>query len=379
MATQGVITDTLPAGTTFDAAWQWTGVADVPFPPDSVGDGQLVWDLGVTEPGQWYNLNIRVKLDGDLEPGTELTNCVDLAIDGEDEWPYDNSDCVVETVYEAGPNLRVIKDYQWNWEGQIQYTINFLNVGTTTLYDVVLTDTPPEGTSYSGKWKHSFWQPIDFAQVGDQLVWTLSQLEPGWSSGLSFQVDLDSELVGEQGLDYPNLVEAPVEDDVYPADNSSQVTAYTGPDVYVKKWLTAGELRAGEIVTFTVEFGNLNVWPWDGDKNYNSHITDTLPAAMTFITATTPWNPDERWQPEQIVGNSVVWEWGPMWSNNWWRFDVVAQITGPVKAGEVLINRVEAYGDSPNDVEPNYDNNAFELSLPMEGSRIFLPVVLRNH
>jgi uncharacterized repeat protein (TIGR01451 family) len=242
----------------------------------------------------------------------------------------------------------------------------------------VLTDTLPPGTSFNGNWWNWFWEGIDFTPSGDQLVWKLSRLQPGWSSGLSFQVDLDGGLIGQEGLAFPNLVEAPIADDVYPADNSSQVTAYTGPDVYVKKWLAGGELRTGELVTFTVEFGNQNLWPWDGDPAYGSHITDTLPAAMTFVTATAPWNPNERWHPERIVGNSVVWGWGTMWNSSWWRFDLVAQVTGSYDPGEVLINRVEAYGDSPYDVEPNYDNNVAELSLPMEGSRIFLPVVLRN-
>jgi len=72
---------------------------------------------------------------------------------------------VVDTIHEAGPNLRVFKEYQWNWEGQIQYNVSFLNVGTTTLYDVVLTDTLPAGTSFNGKWWHGFWEGIDFAQV----------------------------------------------------------------------------------------------------------------------------------------------------------------------------------------------------------------------
>ena len=379
MATSVVITDTLPAGTTFVEAWQSTGSVEVPFPPDFIGGGLVVWDLGLMEPGQWHNLNFRVALDGGLEPGTVLTNCVDLAIDGDEEWPYDNSDCVAETIREAGPNLRVLKEHRWNWEGQIEYTVKFLNVGTTTLHDVVLTDTMPEGTSFNGNWWNWFWEGMDFSPVGDQLVWTLSRLEPGWSSGLLFQVDLDDELVGEEGLAFVNLVEAPITGDVYPADNSYQVTAYTGPDVYVKKWLKAGELRAGEIVTFTVEFGNQNVWPWDGDPSYGSHITDTLPAAMTFITSTAPWDPNEPWQPEQIVGNSVVWEWGTMGSDSWWRFDLVAEVGDTVEPGQMLINEVAAYGDSPDDIEPNYDNNVFELPLLIEGRRIYVPLVVRNY
>jgi uncharacterized repeat protein (TIGR01451 family) len=378
MATVAVMEDVLPYGTTFVEAWQWTPTGDVPFPPDSVTGGVLTWNLGLMEPGQWYNLNIRVALDGGLAPGTVLNNCVSLTVDGEDQWPYDNSDCVVESVHAPGPNLRVVKEFQWNWEGQLQYNVNFYNLGTTTLNDVALADTLPSGTSFNGNWWHWFWEGIDLAPAGEQLVWTMSHLEPGWSSGLSFQVDLDQALVGEQGLSYTNLVAAPIAGDVYPADNSSQVTAYTGPDVYVQKWLKAGEVRTGQTITYTVEFGNLSFWPWDTDPHSGSHIVDTLPAGLTFVRATAPWNPNETWDPEEIAGNSVTWGWGPMWSNSWWQFDIVAKVTGPVTAGQVLVNTVEAYSDGPNDVEPDYDNNVFELPVLVEGSRLYLPIVVRK-
>jgi uncharacterized repeat protein (TIGR01451 family) len=378
MATTAVLHDVLPAGTTFVSAWQWIPTGDVPFPPDSVSGGVATWDLGLMEPGQWYNLNLRLAIDGDLAPGTDLTNCANLTIGGSDGWPYDNSDCVVDTVRDFGPNLRVVKEYQWNWEGQLQYNVNFLNVGTTTLYDVALTDTLPPGTSFNGNWWSWFWEGIAFAPAGDQLVWTIGRLEPGWSSCLSFQVDLDQALVGQQGLAFANLLEAPIDGDVYAPDNTSQVTAYTGPDIYVTKRLKGGELRVGELVTFTIEFGNKNAWPWASDPNYGSHITDTLPAGLTFVSATTPWNPNEMWDPERIEGNSVVWGWGPMSNNSFWQFDLVARVTGPVVPGQVIVNTVKAYGDGPNDVEPDYKNNVFELPLLAERRRIYLPIVLRN-
>ncbi len=378
MATTAVLNDVLPAGTTFVEAWQWTPTGDVPFPPDSVSGGVATWDLGLMEPGQWYNLNFRLAIGGGLAPGTGLTNCATLTIGGDDQSPHDNSDCVVDTIHAFGPNLRVVKDYQWNWEGQLQYNINFLNVGTSTLYDVALTDTLPPGTSFSGNWWHWFWEGMDLAPAGDELVWTVSRLEPGWSSGLAFQVDLDAGLVGQEGLSFPNLLEAPVVGDVYPQDNSSQVTAYTGPDIYVKKSLKSGDLRPGELLTFSIEFGNRNVWPWDSDPNYGSHVIDTLPPGLTFVSATAPWNPNETWDPEQIDDNRVIWGWGPMWNNSWWQFDVVAKVTGPVVPGKAIVNTVEAYADGPDDVEPDYENNVAAVSLLAERARIYLPMVLRN-
>jgi uncharacterized repeat protein (TIGR01451 family) len=136
--------------------------------------------------------------------------------------------------------------------------------------------------------------------------------------------------------------------------------------VYVNKWLSGGELRAGEIVTFTIEFGNQNRWPWNGDQNYPSHITDTLPAEMTFVQATDPNDPEKPWYPWLLPGNRFLWEWGPMWAESTWAFEIVAQIADDVVGGDVLVNRIEAYGDSPDDIELNWDNNVYDLVMIIE-------------
>ena len=114
-------------------------------------------------------------------------------------------------------------------------------------------------------------------------------------------------------------------------------------------------------MTFTVEFGNRNQWPWHGDSSCGSHITDTLPPEMTFVHAIAPWDP--HWIPDQLPGNVLEWEWGSMGSHSIWRFDLVVQITDTVEGGDVITNAIEAYGDSPNDVEPFWDNNVFELPI----------------
>jgi uncharacterized repeat protein (TIGR01451 family) len=136
--------------------------------------------------------------------------------------------------------------------------------------------------------------------------------------------------------------------------------AYTGPDVYVEKWLSSGEPRPGAMVTFLVEFGNRNNW-WDGDDAVGSHITDTLPAAMDFVSAAAPWDPN--WTPNRLPGNILEWGFGPMQSDSTWYFDIVVQITDTVGSREVLTNVISAYGDSPADVEPFWDNNSFRLPM----------------
>jgi len=358
------LTDTLPSGATFVESWISDGRERVQIAPADIGDGTVTWSLGEILPGGWRNLDVRLAIDPAIEVGSVLTNCAQVGIEEEDNWPFDDESCRIDAVREPGPNLRVFKDYQWNGEGQLEYQIGFQNLGTVPLYDVQIWDTLPEGTTFNGNWWHHFWRDILFDPMGPQLLWTVTELEPGWSSSIQFQVDLDGELIGVQGLAFTNTVEALIPGDMWPDDNVHQITAYTGPDIFAEKWLSGGEPRPGEVVTFTVRFGNQNQGPWGSDPGPEppTNIVDTLPEAMTFITATAPWNPEEVWPPDDIVDNSVIWSWGPMDAGNWWMFDIVALITDTVESGDVIVNTIEAFSNG-EDVDPLPGNNTTELPL----------------
>jgi hypothetical protein len=101
---------------------------------------------------------------------------------------------------------------------------------------------------------------------------------------------------------------------------------------------------------------------------------------MSYISATRPGNPDQSWRPKILPGNILRWRWGRLSGGEWWRFDLVARIADTVHSGDVLINRIEVYGDSPSDAEPDYANNVFELpiTITIAGNRVFLPLILRD-
>jgi uncharacterized repeat protein (TIGR01451 family) len=364
MSAQTWLADTLPAGTTFITSTRSTGYDDVPVTPSYVGGGIVAWDLGVLEPGERGNMELIVAIAPTVAPDTPITNCATIAITQTEDWPYDNAECAVETVRTAGPNLRVRKEARWGWEGQIEYEIRIENIGTTRMEDIWVTDTYPISTTFNDDWwgRWGPWITATHDAPNRQIVFWVEELGPGDTGGVGFRVDLDGSLHGVQGLIFTNTVTAPWPGDIYPADNTDVALAYTGPDVYVEKWLSGGEPRPGEIVTFTVEFGNRNEW-WSGDDHYGSHITDTLPAAMTFITATAPWDPNEPWTPDEIDGSTVSWGWGTMWDDSTWYFDLVARIADTLEGGDVITNVIRAYGDSPYDVEPFWDNNVFELPI----------------
>ena len=132
------------------------------------------------------------------------------------------------------------------------------------------------------------------------------------------------------------------------------------------------------MITYTVEFGNANRWPWNGDQNYGSHITDTLPVGMTFVRAIPYWNATKIWEPERINGQQIVWGWGTMWAEQTWSFDIVAKINDDVASGQELLNVIEAWGDSPTDIDINPNNNHFEYRLYTNLYNIFMPVTRKT-
>ncbi|HSR33868.1 MAG TPA: hypothetical protein VLY63_25155, partial [Anaerolineae bacterium] len=377
VASTVVLTETLPAGTSFLHSRRWTGSEEVPFPPDYVDDKVAVWDLGVMEPGDWYDLNVRLGYAASLPPSTVLKNCAMVTADGQDADPLNNESCADEQIHDRGPNVRVRKRANWNWEGQIQYEIRFWNLGTTRLEDVVITDTLPDGTSFSGNWWHDFWEEIQFTQDGDELSWTVSRLEPGWMSDIYFEADLDGGLIYEQGLAFTNTVQAPVIGDIYPADNAHEIVSYTGPDLYAEKWLSEGELLPGERITFTVRCGNDSPWPWKVNDEASVRLTERLPAGMSYVGAYWPdGNTNDPWFYDPNT-RLVVWDFGSLGSNDQRLFYLVVDLDEAVPMGSVLVNRLEIAEVPWRDVDPIPGNNTFELQLPI-GRPLFLPLVLKS-
>jgi uncharacterized repeat protein (TIGR01451 family) len=315
------------------------------------------------EPAEDFDIDIRLSINSSVAASTTITNCATVDIAAEDSWPYNNTDCVVDTVRSPGTNLRVYKRVEWQGQDQIRYDIYFENIGTVDLSDVLITDTYPISTSLNGWWADYHRSVNEEAQDPAQIVFRVDEIQRSDAGRISLVLDLDGGIAGTQGLIFTNTVEAPISGDIYPADNLYEKAAFTGPDIYVEKTLSGGELRARKLVTFTVEFGNRNQWPWNADDNYGTSITDTLPAGMTFITATAPWDPNQSWTPNELPGNVFEWDAGPMWNDSTWYFDVVVQITDTASAGDVLTNSVEIQGQSPTDVEPYYDNNTSELPV----------------
>ncbi len=221
METYVQITDTLPAGLSFDHV-DW-GVS-----PTIDGD-KLIWDWGPVAVGENECFHPQMNIDGGVAPGTTLTNCVVVGIDGDEDWPDDNSDCASVLVNNPGPNLRVTKSHWWNSEGQLGYSLLFVNIGDQAIYDFWITDSLPISTTWGGWWSLDFDDErlITYTESSTMLRWKFSELYPGDSGGLDFDANLD-----EPGILmrwYTNTVEISTPPgDVDPEDNRFEDGAFSG-------------------------------------------------------------------------------------------------------------------------------------------------------
>ncbi|OQA16353.1 MAG: Protease 1 precursor [Chloroflexi bacterium ADurb.Bin360] len=178
----------------------------------------------------------------------------------------------------------------------------------------------------------------------------------------------------EPGLALTNTVSvAPVMGDTNPADNRATFRLITGPELWVKKSIT-GEPRPGELITFTLAFGNEQVghaqwWTLQG----HGILTDTLPAGFEFVSAQQHWcgTPDEwcEHDPEEQIGNTLIWQLWDLHPQEWNEIRVTVRVpdnaTGlDIFTNEVTIGSSEPELDAEWDTSDNVDSLTFEIILP---------------
>ncbi len=255
--TGAILTTTVPAGAEFLEAntWDWQGGA--PFTPTHVTDQYIVWELDTIPNGYNYNIAVRMKLSDDIAPGTPLV-VQNSILSPEIEFRYDDNVVIyTEKVNEAGPNLRVDKHTNWYWQEWwdefnnkhqlLEYELRILNIGTQYLEDPIVTDTLPISVTFAGcGYNHGPFTGCGYNPDTHVVTYTLDYLNPGETASGMLKTDLlqDASMSREWSMStrrrFPILVT------LTSSDNSISSPAYTGPDVFVRKWLKSGEVRAGE-------------------------------------------------------------------------------------------------------------------------------------
>jgi uncharacterized repeat protein (TIGR01451 family) len=379
------ITETIPGNTTLVQVtahdYNWNFIEEIT--PTFVEPDQYVWNVATISNGMQIYYEMAFEIDVDAEPGTVLTNTIAVSPAPDEGYLEDNVHTEVEQVFDHGPNLRVRKQGYWHDWGsdtrQIEYNINIENVGDETVSDVFLTDTYPEGLYMEGDFGIDYWGWWDRGYDPASGVFTvaLEALNPGDGVGFNTYFITDTSPL-PFGMRFTNTVEV-APSDPYPDDNTAEFVLGTGPDLWVEKEWVAGDVGPGELITFSLAFGNQADVSW-WDLQGNAWLTDTLPDAMTFVTSTLRWCGGTEWcgvTPTE-VGNDLAWELWPIENRNWNEILLTAQFTDTVTGFETYTNRVEIASAEPlTDAEPFYDNNAASVVV-VDVYDIYLPLMLRE-
>ena len=364
-----VFTDTLPAGVTFvRAEGSLYPRGRIPsFPPSRTVGNQLAWDLGdVDRVHSAPHIMLYLRINDDTPPGTVLTNCATGAIREFDANPHNNDMCVTDLVRPAGPNLRVTKSHEW-WGGpdRIYYYIHFQNIGTTTEYNVVITDTFPLSMTLNDWWIDSYGGDLGDVSgnvSGNQLVVTLGRLDIGEPYDLTMDLSVPSL---PNGAMLTNTVEITTPlGDVYPDDNRQVYLHGAGPDLNIQKYLIGGTPKPGQLITYTLYFRDSDAWSTMG----HVWITDVLPVGLEFITSTLYQCGSGTYlcprTPNYNNGRTLAWNYGQMGSGDWNDYVVTVRVTDTAKRGDLFTNTVRIASDNPiSDREPFYNNNIFTYTV----------------
>jgi uncharacterized repeat protein (TIGR01451 family) len=272
VAENTVVTDTLPANTTFlTASGNYT----------LVGGNKVVWNLGDLNPSETGSLGIAVLVDSSAQPGDTVFNDVEIVSGSRSNVDFAETLVVEAPHYSVSIEKGVDHDVILVGE-QLEYTVSYEITGNTTAPSVVVTDTMPENSTLVSA-------TGTYSQVGDVLTWNLGDLQPGDTGSFTIIVNVDRmPLNGTEMENVANIVSGSE------SDNDNALTEVQDYDLEISK-TGPDTANPGDQITYTIE------WTLNGTGTAPAvTVTDELPAGTTFVSASGAYS----------INNGIVsWEY----------------------------------------------------------------------
>ncbi len=373
------ITDTLPAGTTFRIAARYDQNGTHPITPVLITDQVVVWEIAELENGFNHGFDIILDIAPETLPGTLLSNTLTISPQPNEDNVDDNTNVWTEQIYPQGPNLRVRKQGSWDDGGtntrRATYNLKVENIGNARIDHLTFTDTYALAMDLDNNMNFDWGRVESWQNQPDAHLFTatLQYLNPGESTNVNYSAMVPGNEPLPFGMRYTNTVQLmPIPNNVTATDDSAAVVLTTGPDLFVEKALTAGILRPGQLITFTLRFGNDrngNEWWWNLQNN--AVLTDMLPLGLEFVAAQQHWcGPGGEWcdqTPQRPDATHLVWTLWPIGSSEWNEIRVTLRITDTATGRDTLINRAEIASEQPAmAIEPDTANNTASAAVSID-------------
>ena len=350
-ATGIVVSDTLPS---------WVSFVSSSEPCNITGAPVILCDAPDLGPGAMATVVVAVDVSPDAPHFGVLTNLARVDADMPDSDPS-NNDADQDTTVFVVADLALEKTAEPDVVaegGSVTFVLTATNLGPSLARDVALEDTLPAGLTYTGDDGG-----CDTTSL-PTITCDLGDLAPGGSAEVRITATADGGTGGQtltnlaivsltgEGTD-PDLsnndasaevrVEARVETADLALDKTGAgavVLAGSPPGAAV----VADQVSAGLRLTYTLSVSNAGPGPATGVT-----VSDTLPAGVSFVSATVPC--DASGAP------LIVCTVGSLDAGGNTSFEMVVDVASDVADGTVLDNVAVVGGDQP-DSDPSNDDAA---------------------
>src|SRR5438034_1101136 len=317
-ATGVVITDTVPANTTFVSATAGGTLAS----------GVVTWPVGNLAAGATGSVQMVVRVASPLANGTSITNST-YSIDSNETSPV--SGASVSTAVTSAPILAVSKTDSPDpvaAGGNLTYTLSYSNTGNANATGVVLTDTIPANTTFVSATAGGI-------LASGAVTWSVGNLAAGASGSVQLVVRVASPLAN--GTSITNSTYSIDSNETSPVNGAAVSTAtLAGPTLSASMTDAPDPVGAGANLTYTIAYTNSGATGATGVV-----ITDTVPANTTFVSATAGGT---------LATGVVTWSVGNLAAGASGSVQMVVRVASPLANGTSITN--STYNIDSNETSP---------------------------
>lgn len=371
-ATGVVLTETVPANTTFSSVASTAGWSCV---PDANAGSTCTLAIGAVAGAGSGNATFAVTVVNPVAAGvTQVSNTASVADDGlhgADPTPANNS-ASDTTPVDAAPDLTLTKSDGGATVlpgGTAVYTLSYANAGNQGATGVVLTETVPAESTFDAVSSTAGWACAPDANAGSTCTLTIGALAGGGANGsATFAVTVaNPPTAGTTQISNTASVadDAANGADPTPADNTAADTTPLGgaPDLTLTKTASSGFATPGGTIAYTLAYANV------GDRTATGvALTDTVPANTTFdpVASTAGWS----CLPDGNAGGVCTLSLGALAPAASGSATFAVIVASPLGAGFTSIsNTASIADDGVNGVDPTPANGTSTAAVSVLGER----------